>query len=379
MNNSKILIIGPNCQGGVSSVINFYKNYGLDANYLSSYKRNNVFFQMVFFPLFLFRYTALLLINRNIKIVHIHAASYGSFIRKSIVLKIAKLFKKKVIFHIHGAEFHLFYDKSPEFMKKIITNTLNQADLIIVLSKVWKERISRICERNKERKSKFNLNLKSRVGLLTHQQKIDNALIFAPGEYIKVLYNPICIKEINHTSSEQVRFLFMGRIEKRKGVYDIIEAVKNITNPNIIINLYGDGDLDKFKALIEESNLQDKIKISDWVSGDEKDEAYKNSDVLLLPSYNEGLPMSILEAMAYGLPIIATTVGGIPEAVEDGVNGFLIQPGDTKTLAERIDLLASYKDLREKMGRAGYDIAKEKFDIKIIINQLQDIYDGMLK
>jgi len=83
--------------------------------------------------------------------------------------------------------------------------------------------------------------------------------------------------------------------------------------------------------------------------------------------------------MAYGLPIISTPVGGIPEAVEDGTNGFLIQPGDYKALAEKIDLMANDEPLREQMGQQSYKLAKEKFDIRIIIKQLQDIYDKMLR
>ena len=89
--------------------------------------------------------------------------------------------------------------------------------------------------------------------------------------------------------------------------------------------------------------------------------------------------MSILEAMAVGLPIISTPVGGTPEAVEEGVNGFLIEAGDCDALAQRIDLLASNAPLREQMGHQSHRLAKEKFDIKIIIKQLQDIYDEMLK
>ncbi|OGH95159.1 MAG: hypothetical protein A2039_09710 [Candidatus Melainabacteria bacterium GWA2_34_9] len=89
--------------------------------------------------------------------------------------------------------------------------------------------------------------------------------------------------------------------------------------------------------------------------------------------------MSILEAMSSGLPIISTPVGGTPEAVEDGVNGFLIQPGDYKALAEKIDLLASNKELREQMGQESFRIAKEKFDINIIINQLKELYEEVLE
>lgn len=347
--NKKILMIGPdiNFQGGISSVISLYNKNNLYNNqiiYLASYQGKDGLFRITFYLSFLIKYIFHLTTNKNIKLIHIHTASRGSFLRKSFVFTIAKLFGKKTIIHIHGAEFDIFYNNSPAFIKKIITKTLNAGDLIIVLSKQWKEKISEISS---------NPN-------------------------IKVLYNPTIIKELNQTNSDKVKFLFMGRLGKRKGTYDIIDAAKYV-NSNIEINLYGDGNIEEFEKLIQDNNLQEKIKIKGWISGNEKEEVFKNSNILLLPSYSEGLPMSILEAMAYGLPIISTPVGGIPEAVVDNVNGFLIQPGDCKALAEKIDILATDNQLREKMGEESYRMAQEKFDIKVIAEQLGEFYDSLLK
>lgn len=347
MNNcSKILMIGPdvNSQGGISSVIRLYKDNGLDVVILSTYKGGNIFSNLIFYCIFIIKYIFILLTNENIKLIHIHIASRGSFLRKYFSFRIAKIFKKKIIFHVHGAKFDVFYNKSPYIIQKIITNSFNFADLILVLSDEWKNKISNICS---------NKN-------------------------IQILYNPAVIKKLNPIESDFINILFMGRLEKRKGTYNIIESAKFIQNPNIVIDLYGDGEIEKCEKLINDNNLSQKVKIKGWISGSQKEEVFQNSDVLILPSYHEGLPMSILEAMSYGLPIISTPVGGIPEAVEDGVNGFLIQPGDSKALAEKIDLLANDKELREKMGRESYKIAKEKFDINVIIKQLQGIYDELL-
>lgn len=343
---SKILMIGPdiNSQGGISSVIKLYNDYGLDVVNLSSFKDGNAFTKLIVFAVFFVKYIFVLITTGNIQLIHIQGSSKGSVFRKHIAIKIAKFFHKKVIYHIHGAEFDLYYEKSSNLIKKIMANSLNESDLIIVLSKEWENKISNICS---------NKN-------------------------IRILYNPTVIKKINHIESQQVRFLLMGRLEKRKGIYDIIEAAKYIQRPDVIINLYGDGNLEEFQKLIIDNNLQEKIQIKGWISGDQKDEVFQASDVLILPSYNEGLPMSILEAMAIALPIISTPVGGIPEAVEDGVNGFLIQPGDYKALAEKIDTLANDKQLREQMGQNGYKMAKEKFDIEVVTKQLKEIYNELL-
>lgn len=349
-NKSKVLIVAPNkdFQGGISSLINMYSKNNLYNNqviYLASYNGQNIF-QIIFYLSFLIKYIFNLTTNKNIKLVHIHTASRGSFLRKYIVFIIAKLFNKKIILHIHGAEFNIFYNNVPKLIKKIITKTFDSADLIIVLSKGWEKDIS-------EKTSNHN---------------------------IKILYTCTVIKELKPvTARTNINILATGRLGKRKGTYDIIEAAKYIKNQNVIINLYGDGNIEEFKNLVIDNNLENKIKIKGWVPDNEKEEGLKNSDILLLPSYNEGLPMSIVEAMAYGLPIISTPVGGIPEAVENGVNGFLIQPGDFKELAEKIDILANDSELREKMGQKSYEIAKEKFDIKIVVKQLEGIYDSLLE
>lgn len=342
-NHCKVLMIGPDADslGGISAVIKMYKTnnlYNSQVLYLSTYISGNVISILSFYIKFLARYIFMLATNRNIKLIHIHTASRGSFLRKFIAFKIAKIFKKKVLFNIHPIWFTTFYNKSNKLIKKLITFALNDSDLILVLSNKIKSEVSEVCE----------------------------------NQNIKILYNPVQIKEINQNESENINAFFMGKLCKEKGIYDILNAAEYISSPNVKLNLYGDGN-------ISELNANDKVEFYSWISGDEKGKVFKNSDILILPSYSEGLPMSILEAMAYGKPIISTPVGGIPEAVEEGLNGFLIQPGDYKALAEKIDLLASDKDLREKMGQESYRIAKEKFDIKVISKQLEEIYDSLLK
>lgn len=332
--NERILIVSPEMheQGGIASVIKTYFDNNLeDGNviYLSSYKTKNPLGEFVIFWL---KFLSNLIFNGNIEIVHIHTSSKGSFLRKSMVMNVAKIFKKKTILHIHGSEFKVFYDKSPQIIKNYIKNTFDKTDCIIVLSKQWRDIIT---------------------------QYTDN-------KNIRIVYNPIKIHERNNL--EKPIFLFMGRLGKRKGVFDIFKSAKNVCD-EAVIDLYGDGEIDKSLA-------PENVKIHTWVRGDEKEKIFKNAGVLLLPSYNEGLPISILEAMSYGMPIISTPVGGITEAVEDNINGFIVNCGDTKALAEKIDALCD-KDLRKKMGQESYRIVKEKFDVEIIKQNLKEIYDEL--
>lgn len=344
-NKFKILMIGPDSQGGITSIIEMYLQNGLpEAEFLSSYISGNRLKHLIHYAKFLFKYVKKLL-NKNNKIIHIHSSSRGSFLRKSIVLYIAKLFGKKTIFHINGSEFNIFYENSPIIVKKIITDVLDKSDIVLAVSKQWQK----------------DLMAKSKNG------------------NIKILYNPNSLKRIEEkTLNEDINTLFMGRLGKRKGAYDIIEAAKYLQNNNVKIIFYGDGEIEQIQKLIDKNNLNNKIELGGWIRGDDIDKAYRNADIYILPSYNEGLPMSVLEAMSYGLPVISTPVGGTPEAVEDGINGFLINPGDYKALAEKIDLLANNKVLRKQMGEESHKIINEKFDIKIILKQLQDMYNELI-
>jgi glycosyltransferase involved in cell wall biosynthesis len=214
---------------------------------------------------------------------------------------------------------------------------------------------------------------------LSSQWKQDLQKI-SPRSDIRVIYNPTILRDISLESGlshqkNPVQFLFMGRIGKRKGVYDIIESMRQVRSDNVQVHLYGDGELDQLQKLVQEQGLEHCVKVCGWIDGSTKDATFRSADVLLLPSYNEGLPISVLEAMAYGLPVLATDVGGIPEAVIEGQNGFLISPGQCDVLADRIERLASSLELRQKMGRVGYEMAATQFSLPVIIQQLESLYD----
>lgn len=340
---NKVIMLSPdiNGQGGIASVVNTYQQYGLNFIHMATHKNGSKQTKIVVFLKFLFQYLFVLLTNKNIEIVHLHSASFGSFFRKFIAFCIAKIFNKKIIFNIHPIFFTVFYRQSNFITKKMIRWVLDNSDVILVLSDVIKAKVSEMTT-NKD---------------------------------IRVIYNPVFIKEIKTKQNEKVRVLTLGKLCKAKGTYEILQA-EQLLNDNIVVDLYGDGDLETFRKL---NHNPDKIKINGWISGAAKDEVLENCDIYILPSHNEGLPMGILEAMSLGIPVISTPVGGVPDAVQDGVNGYLIEVGDFEALATKINILAEDENLRLSMGREGHKLAKEKFDVTLIVKQLEALYDELLK
>jgi len=347
-----ILMIGPgrDVKGGIPSVVNIYfksdllKDYNII--YISSHIDGNKFVKLIQFikALFLFcRYMPV----KDIKIVHIHSASRASFYRKSIFLILSKLCRKNVIFHIHGAEFNIFYHNESGLIKrKFIKSILCSADIIIALSNQWKNDIEKIVDKK---------------------------------NVVRVVNNAVMLPEVEQgVKGEKLEILFMGRLEERKGVFDLIKAAEKIVqdSPNVHFIFAGDGDINKVKKIIQEKKLSKYISVPGWVSNGE--EYYAKVDIYVLPSYNEGLPMAILEAASHGLPIVSTPVGGIPEVIEDGVNGFLITPGDIGALEDRLLKLIDDGSLRKRMGNEARRIVEEKFDINLVSKEIDRLYQELL-
>ena len=136
----------------------------------------------------------------------------------------------------------------------------------------------------------------------------------------------------------------------------------------------GDGDIEQINAILKDNPYKNAVKLMGWITGEQKVSALCQASIFLLPSYQEGIPMSILEAMSYKLPVISTHVGGIPELIEDGVNGYLIHPGDIDSLEDRINKLIQSKSLRIRMGESGYQRFLADFQISILLKKLETIY-----
>jgi glycosyltransferase involved in cell wall biosynthesis len=358
VSNKNILMVGPFPKHdkfrGISSVISSYfavnnfKDYNI--RYVSTTSHGNMVSKIAALGFSLVKYTSYLLFAK-IKIVHIHSADFRSFFRKSVYALLANVFRKKIILHIHGAQFKEFYSKNPKWLKALISKILNMADFIIVLSESWHE----------------------------YFQTITN------NPNIRVLYNPVngsnIWAESRKVYKESKNVLYMTMLYTRKGIYDLLNAIPKIVcvEPSAKFLICGEGEIDKCKYISKKLGITDKVNFLGWVGGQDKINILCKADVFVLPSHFEGLPVSLIEAMFAGLPIVSTPVGGIPDFFKDGVNGFLFQVGDSQALAEKIVCLLQNLSLRKKIGQHNRSQASKLFDGNVIVKSLCRIYDEAIE
>ena len=353
MNKYRVLMLGPSLsvKGGITTIEQFYldawDNKKYDLQHIGTFVDGNKVIKLGVFLKAFCQYFYLLLFNPP-DILHIHFSWKASFYRKSIFVLLAKIFNIKIILHCNASRFDVFYENSNQFKQKFIQGILNSATLLIVVSEQWR---------------KYFANLSLNVP-------------------IKVLYNPVSFPEnIPLIAQPKPIVLSLGRLGERKGTYDILKAIPLIlaTFPKTKFCLGGDGDIQQVKNILSKESWGQNVELLGWVQGKEKAKNLQQASIFLLPSYNEGLPLAILEAMSYGIPVISTPVGGIPEAVIDGKTGFLIQPGDITAIAEKVTLLLKNFELRNQIGTNAREYAQEKFEIKVILQKLFAIYDSLLE
>ena len=341
----KILLIGTSYEGkgGIAILLKIYLQLFANVSFVCSHKFANKWNQLwiAFIAIFKVIYY---LVFTNIQIVHIHTASYRSFFKDSLYLLIAKLFNKKVILHLHGGEFEKFYSHNKKYCNWIC----HKADCIVGVSKYFGNLFERL-DLNKE---------------------------------IKVIYNavdkPLYSKK--ELSNPTLNILFLGTIDENKGIFDTIECfAKHIDyfQDKVILHICGVGDSERLTAMIEKYQLHNNIKYHGWVNYQEKNRLLSISDIYIQPSYFESLGIAIIEAMGYGIPIVASRTGGIPELVETGKNGILITPGSTDELFNALSSLIEDSSLRQKMGECSLK-SSTQFTLEKMESDIVELYKSLL-
>jgi len=349
MRKRQIVMVGTalDTQGGVSATVNVLKTCNLfdrcNILYIASHRDGSAFVKLGTALTGWLKYVALILSGR-VALLHVHMASRASFWRKAFFLFPSIVLRVPVIVHLHGAEFQHYYGvEALRPTKMLIRRVFSSASRVIVLSNGWRDWVESIC----------------------------------PDARTMVLHNPVALpRRTSYESRDVSTLLFLGRIGRRKGILDLIEAVARLRArfPDIMLLVGGDGDPAKAEQLAETRGIARNVEFLGWVSGEAKQGLLAKATIYVLPSYAEGLPMSVLEAMAAGLPIVATPVGGVPEAVTDGTEGFLVHPGSVAELENRLEQLLDDPLLRAQMGQAARRKAEALFAVESIAPALEALY-----
>lgn len=339
--NKNILFIGPESdKGGMGSVLSIYEKYLPGAEFISTYPARTESSKILYFIKSIVKIIKLFSFNSQIKIVHIHCASKGSFIRKSIICLISKLYNKKTIMHMHGGGFKNFYHNG--LNKYYINFILKISDKIICLSDEWNDFFKNIIEEKK---------------------------IIVLGNPVEDFKNIMNLDENNNL----INMLFLGKICEEKGIYELIEYLFTNTHfkeNKIKLTIGGIGNIDKLESIIND-NIN--IKYVGWITKEEKLKYMSECNLLILPSHTEGLPISILEAMSAGKPIISTNVGGIPSIVKEKHNGWLLNVHELEKLGEIFTEIFNNNEIIREYGDNSYKESM-KFHPKDIIYKLEKTY-----
>jgi glycosyltransferase involved in cell wall biosynthesis len=349
----KIVMLGTglDTMGGIASVVRVYQEAGLlrryGVRYIATHCDGGKLRKL---RAMLGAYAAFIgmLLRGQVGLLHVHVASRASFWRKSGFFALAFALRIPAILHLHGAEFAQFYgEECGPLRRRMIRAIFDRCQRVVVLSDAWKRWVQGV-SRN---------------------------------PHVEAIYNPVLLPPaaVAWTARQRGAVLSLGRLGKRKGSYDLLEAAARVlpAAPGVELRLGGDGELDAVRARAAQLGMAGHLNLLGWVNGERKEQQLSAAMLYALPSYNEGLPMSVLEAMAAGLPVLATPVGGIPEAVSDGVEGFLVAPGDVAALAARLAQLLQDDGLAQRMGAAARRKVETTFSSQAVLPHVEKMYQEL--
>ncbi len=263
---------------------------------------------------------------------------------------IKKLLKKPYVIYGRGSDIYIYL--SPRLRKLLAKLALTDADAVIALTNDMKQALQKLHRRE--------------VILIPNGVDIDK---------FSTLSREEARSKFNIKDNERM-LIFVGRLTPIKGVRFLIKAMALIRQQHLGVRLLIVGDGEERQNLEE---LADKLNLKKWVSflgqtpSERIPEYMVASDIFVLPSLSEGFPLTILEAMASGLPIVTTRVRGLPEIVKDGENGFLVEPQNPGQIAERVLLILSDDALRERMAKNNWQQAKQ-YSWQNVAKSLEEIY-----
>lgn len=345
----KVLMIGPDrsVHGGISGVVNNYYDAGLDQKIELSYigtmmegsKARKLYQAIKAFLIFCLKVS-------HCQIVHVNVASDSSYYRKSFFIRTAKMFRKKIVIHQHGGDFENFYYRQLNNSgRQRVDKILSMGDAFLVLAPIWKDFFAPMVGENK----------------------------------ITVLPDSIQMPEDREKEYGKHKILFLGRLCKEKGIGELFQIMPDLRAEYPDLHLYLGGVWEDAELHKEAARHSEYLTWLGWISGREKNSYLEQCDIFVLPSYFEGQSVAILEAMAAKCAVVASKTGGIPQMIEDGKTGILINPKDADSLKQGLQKVLEDAELCRKMGEHARKKVETEFSIEKNMEKLLKIYRKVLE
>jgi glycosyltransferase involved in cell wall biosynthesis len=282
----------------------------------------------------------------EVDVMHINVAWSGSVYRKAVLARFARALGIPYVIHIHGSRFHETWPSRHMALRRMVDEMLLRSAAILVLGKCWSDHVT-----------KHLPAVRANVRILPNATPAR----VAPRR--------------EGRTGRGLQITFLGLLGERKGSLQLIEALSRLTDlPCWQATIAGNGEISRHKAFAKSLGVAHRIDFPGWLNRASADELLTRTDIFVLPSFAENLPMAILEAFAHGVPVISTPVGAIPDIVEPGVTGLLAPPGDVDALSKALRQLIEAPDLRLAMGSAARQAHAARFDILPYVERLAGIW-----
>jgi len=288
---------------------------------------------------------------------HIATAPGLSLLKHGVCVAIARILRTRVLLHPH-CSLSVLYTERAGWWQWVFRRIFKLAHGVVALSSEW-------------------MQIRSIVPSC-QVYRLPNAIDLAP--YRRLAQGRIARRK----GKSSLKVLYLGYLGRAKGSFDLIEAAKQALSKGIdlSLDLVGDeltpGVRRELLDCIDDDKLGQTVRLHSPASGPVKLAFFRDADVFVYPSYHEGMPIAVLEAMASGLPVVATRVGGLPDLVIDGINGLLLESGRPDQLANALVSLSADGERRRSMQQMSHQLAIEKYDLEQCVTQLVRIYRAVL-
>jgi len=281
---------------------------------------------------------------RQSDLVHIHLAAQHSMLRKLPIILATKLMRRPYVVHLHAASENSVFRLTPQWLVRLIFLLSYR---VIVLSDSWAAVVRK----------------------------------YIPDTRVTVLHNPVAkprTPRLRPAEETQV-VLFAGKLERRKGYLELLEAASEVLMefPRVHFCFAGHGEIEQARALAQSLGIERSVSFAGWVGPAEMHDHFRAATIFCLPSFDEGLPMAVLEAMSHSIPVVCTPVGGLPDLISDGTNGLFAEAGNVASIADHILALLRSPDWAMRIGHSASLTIERECSIERIEQELAELYQDV--